>query len=88
MQQSPLDMDHYAADENYFTEEGIKQGHEDLLRKLEAKKEAHEKRRAAHSEDTAPSPSKGFSARSALVVVLITLAGIAGGWILGLYVLS
>lgn len=82
-------MDHYAADENYFTEEGIKQGHEDLLRKLEAKKEAHEKRRAAHKEDTAPSPSKeGFSARSALIVVLIALAGIAGGWILGLYVLS
>lgn len=88
MQQSPLDMDHYAADENYFTEEGIKQGHEDLLRKLEAKKEAHEKRRAAHNEDAAPSPSKGFSARSALVVVLIALAGMAGGWILGLYVLS
>jgi uncharacterized membrane protein YgcG len=81
-------MDHYAADENYFTEEGIKQGHDDLLHKLEAKKKAHGQRQAARNRRASSSSATGFSARSALVVVLIALASMAGGWMISLFVLS
>jgi len=81
-------MDHYAADENYFTEEGIEQGREELLRKLDAKKEAHDQRRAARNQRATPSSAEGVSARSVFLVILIALVGMAGGWMLSLLVLS
>lgn len=81
-------MDHYAADENYFTEEGIEQGRDELLRKLDAKKKAHRERQAARKRRAASSSSEGSSARSVLIVILIALVGMAGGWMISLFVLS
>lgn len=81
------DMDHYAADENYFTEEGLQRGHDDLLRKLDEKKREHAQRQAEQKQrDQANAQSHPI--RSTLLVVAIILMGLAGGWLLSLFVLT
>jgi hypothetical protein len=85
----PSIMDHYAADENYFTEEGLQQGHADLVQKLEEKKEAHiqqktkRKRRAVAQAQQAARRTR----RSILIAIGIAVAGVVGGWLLSTFVL-
>lgn len=78
-------MDHYAADENYFTEEGIEQGHQTLVEKLEAKKrkaEAQKRRRRKERQAQAATKRRNERRRAvlALAVIGVALAGAALGW--------
>jgi len=85
-------MKHYAADENYFTEEGLREGHESLVDKLEEKQRQHaeaERRRAAEHRAEQRKEKRRRSRRLRMVVIttVVTLLGVAGGWALSLLVL-
>lgn len=85
-------MKHYAADENYFTEEGLQEGHESLVHKLEEKQRQHaeaERRRAAEhrAEQRKEQRRRSHRLRMVVTITVVTLLGVAGGWALSLFVL-
>lgn len=88
---SPAAMDHYAADENYFTDEGLQKSHETLVQKLNERKQQHleEKRRRRAQRKAAKRVAqrrRGQRRRTVLIVTAVTLVGLVGGWVLSLFV--
>jgi len=84
-------MDHYAADENYFTDEGLQKSHETLVQKLNERKQQHleEKRRRAKRKAAQHGEQRrqGQRRRTVLIVTAVTVVGLVGGWVLSLFVL-
>lgn len=85
-------MDHYAADENYFTEEGLEEGHETLVRKLNEKKQQHaeeakQRRAQRRAAQRAERRRQSQHRRWVLIITAVTLVGLVGGWALSQYVL-
>ena len=74
-------MDHYAAHENYFSEEGIQAGHDALIAKLDAKKRRSE-RRARQRTAKRRAPASNRRCRGALpLLVGIAVLSFAAGWL-------
>lgn len=83
-------MDHYAADENYFTEEGLQEGHEALVEKLdERKRQQLEEKRQRKAERRAAQRAEQQRhmrrRRTMLIIAALTLIGGIGGWMLSLF---
>ncbi len=83
-------MDHYAADENYFTDEGLQKGHEALVEKLDEKKrqhvEAKQQRKAEQQAARRAEHERQLRRRrTILMIAVLTLIGGIGGWMLSLF---
>lgn len=84
-----------AEEANYFTEEGIEEGTEALMRKLEAAKdpeayrERFHRRRAVSSHAARPARTTDatINIRSLLLTALAILIGAAAGILLSMYVI-
>ncbi|NBB74109.1 MAG: hypothetical protein GVY35_10560 [Bacteroidetes bacterium] len=82
-------MDHYAADENYFTDEGLQESHQTLVQKLDERKRQHleEKQRRRAKREAAEQRRRGQRRNTVLIVTAVTIVGLVGGWVLSLFVI-
>lgn len=80
-------MDYYAAKENHFSEHGIEEGHDTLLKKLKEKEQRHAarlRRKQAAVRKARRSAHRKVAEQLSLVALLLAMivTGVGTGWVL------